>query len=96
MTAVSHGKSDDIEIKRNCAYFLALLCEGMEFHDAIAREGGIEVIIELASLEDIECQEYAAFSLAHLESHGQAARHAAGHEWAVTHERGILTHSCLL
>ena len=21
-----HGKSDDLEIKRNCAYFLALLC----------------------------------------------------------------------
>ena len=40
----------------------------MEFHDAIAREGGIDVIIQLASLEDIECQEYAAFSLAHLAS----------------------------
>ena len=40
----------------------------MEFHDAIAREGGIEVIIEMASLEDIECQEYAAFSLAHMAS----------------------------
>lgn len=32
------------------------------------REGGIETIIALASLEDMECQEYAAFALAHLAS----------------------------
>jgi hypothetical protein len=32
------------------------------------REGGIEAVIKLATLEDIECQEYAAFSLAHLAS----------------------------
>merc|ERR1712054_614962 len=40
----------------------------MEFHDDLVREGGIECIVTLASLEDIECQEYAAFSLAHLAS----------------------------
>lgn len=47
---------------------LALLCEAMEYHDDVAREGGIETIVALASMEDIECQEYAAFSLAHLAS----------------------------
>merc|ERR1711924_571157 len=46
----------------------ALLAEDAEFHDDLVREGGLETLIELASLEDIECQEYAAFSLAHLAS----------------------------
>ena len=40
----------------------------MEYHNDLAREGALEATISLASLEDIECQEYAAFSLAHLAS----------------------------
>jgi len=44
------------------------MAEDMEFHDDLVREGGLDTLIALAALEDIECQEYAAFSLAHLAS----------------------------
>jgi hypothetical protein len=40
----------------------------MEFHDDLVREGGLISLVFQASLEDGECQEYAAFSLAHLSS----------------------------
>jgi hypothetical protein len=40
----------------------------MEFHNDLDREGAIETIIDLSILEDVECQEYSAFSLAHLSS----------------------------
>ena len=40
----------------------------MEFHDDLVREGGLITLVFQASLEDGECQEYAAFSLAHLSS----------------------------
>ena len=46
----------------------AALCEMIEFHADLAKEKALEAIIELSALEDIECQEYAAFSLAHLAS----------------------------
>lgn len=40
----------------------------MEYHDDLVREGGLITLVFQASLEDGECQEYAAFSLAHLSS----------------------------
>ena len=59
----------DVEVKRNCGYFLSLLAEYMEFHDGLVREGRIECIVILASLEGIECQKYATtFNLTHLAS----------------------------
>jgi hypothetical protein len=60
-----HG---DIEMKRAIGYCLATISEQIEYHNDIEREGALNVIIALASLEDIESQEYAAFSLAHLAS----------------------------
>ena len=47
---------------------MATLCEQVECHVELARDRALEAIISLASQEDIECQEYAAFSLAHLAS----------------------------
>ncbi len=44
------------------------VCVQMEFHDDLVREGGLITLVFQASLEDGECQEYAAFSLAHLSS----------------------------
>merc|ERR1711959_833140 len=44
------------------------LCENLEFHEDLARNDGLKAVIELATLEDMECQEYAAFCLAHLSS----------------------------
>merc|ERR1711959_68697 len=58
----------DIEIKRAAGYFVATLCQQIEFHDDLARAGCLEAVISLSVMEDIECQEYAAFSLAHLSS----------------------------
>ena len=40
----------------------------MEYHDDLVREGGLITLVFQAGLEDGECQEYAAFSLAHLSS----------------------------
>lgn len=40
----------------------------IEFHGDLERENAYETIINLSLMEDIECQEYAAFSLAHLAS----------------------------
>ena len=34
----------------------------------MAREGALEALVRLACMEDIECQEYAAFALAHVAS----------------------------
>lgn len=60
--------SNMIDIKRAVGYFLAGICEQMAFHDTLYHQDAFEVIISLATLEDIECQEYAAFCLAHLAS----------------------------
>lgn len=68
VAVVTQGGLGDIEVKRATGYFLALIAETAEFHQDLDREGGVEAIIQLASMEDIECQEYAAFSLAHLAS----------------------------
>ena len=40
----------------------------IEFHADLERESAYDTIISLSLMEDIECQEYAAFSLAHLAS----------------------------
>ena len=58
----------DIELKRAAGYMLALLCEHREFHPDVQENSGIAAVIALARLEDEECQEYAAFALAHLSS----------------------------
>ncbi|KAJ1392921.1 armadillo-type protein, partial [Ochromonadaceae sp. CCMP2298] len=58
----------DIEIKRAAGYLLATICEQSEFHQDLEREGAYETVIALSRMEDVECQEYAAFSLAHLAS----------------------------
>merc|ERR1740139_1781791 len=60
-----------IETKRAAGYLFALLTETAEFHSKIAEAGGLEFIISLASLVDLECQEYAAFALAFLASNRQ-------------------------
>merc|ERR1712070_253454 len=57
-----------MEVRRAAGYFLARLAENVEFHGELRKEGSLEVIVSMASLEDIECQEYAAFALAHLAS----------------------------
>jgi hypothetical protein len=48
----------DIEIKRASGYFLANLCQQIEFHDDLFKAGAIEAIVSLAQMEDIECQVY--------------------------------------
>jgi hypothetical protein len=58
----------DMEMKRAVGYCLATISEQIEFHNDLEREGALPVIITLATLEDIETQEYAAFALAHLAS----------------------------
>merc|ERR1712070_660390 len=57
-----------MEVRRAAGYFLARLCENVEFHSELSKEGALEMVVSMASLEDIECQEYAAFALAHLAS----------------------------
>jgi len=68
VTVLSQARNGDIEVKRNVAYILALLCESIAFHDDLIRDGGLDDIINLATLEDEECQEMMAFGLAHLSS----------------------------
>lgn len=46
----------------------ASISEINEFHADLDKENALQSVIALAQLEDIECQEYAAFSLAHLAS----------------------------
>lgn len=113
----------NVEVKRAAGYFLATICEEVEFHHDLYKEGAFEGVVALANMEvrgctwmdglvggcmgvrsiaipipplvlpfsshltppysshpltsfspppypsqDIECQEYAAFSLAHLSS----------------------------
>ena len=57
VTIVAQASNADIEVKRNCTYFLALLAENMEHHDEMVREGALEVIITLAAMEDAELPE---------------------------------------
>lgn len=57
-----------IDVKRAFGYFFAGLSEHAEYHDIMFHCNVFKVIISLATLEDIECQEYAAFSLAYLAS----------------------------
>ena len=56
----------DAEIKRNVAYFFGLIAEDMIYHDELM--SALDETIALASLEDQECQEMSAFTLAHLSS----------------------------
>ena len=56
----------DIEVKRACGYYICTLAEQIEYHNDLAREGALESLVALAKQEDGECQEYAAFSLAHI------------------------------
>jgi hypothetical protein len=65
---VNRVSTGDIEMKRSASYFLANITEQNEFHRELEKEFAFQAIIELAVCEDIECQEYAAFSLAHLAS----------------------------
>merc|ERR1711991_178771 len=58
----------NIEVKRACGYLFASVSEINEFHGDMDKENAFQSIITLAEMEDIECQEYAAFSLAHLAS----------------------------
>lgn len=66
--SILSSTSTMIDIKRAIGYFFAGLCEQVEYHDLLYQQGAFQVIISLASLEDIECQEYSAFCLAHLAS----------------------------
>lgn len=68
VSVLAQAMNGDIEIKRNVAYILALLAETTVFHDDLVRDGALDILIKYAALEDTECQEYAAFSLAHLSS----------------------------
>ncbi|KAG6609141.1 Vacuolar protein [Phytophthora cinnamomi] len=62
-------KCIDTETLRNCGYLLALVVEQQtDYHDDLYREGGLDAAIALACVEDMECQEYATFTLAHLAS----------------------------
>ncbi|KAG6974314.1 hypothetical protein JG688_00003126 [Phytophthora aleatoria] len=62
-------KCIDTETLRNCGYILALVVEQQtDYHDDLYREGGLDAAIALACVEDMECQEYATFTLAHLAS----------------------------
>ena len=50
-------------------YFYVIgVCEQVEFHENLKYDGAFEIIISMALQEDIELQEYSAFSLAHLAS----------------------------
>lgn len=60
--------SNSIEVKRACGYFFSVLAEDVETHTNLQVAGALEEIIKLASLVDLECQDYGAFSLAHLAS----------------------------
>ena len=55
-------------MRRAAGYFLARLAENVEFHTELSKEGALDMVVSMASLEDIECQEYSAFALAHLAS----------------------------
>ena len=44
------------------------LAESVECHAKLAKDGALAKIIQIASLEDVECQEVSAFALAHLAS----------------------------
>lgn len=68
--AVVHAvqESIDVELKRASAYLLACFAENVEFHLKLLENAGLECVVALASLEDVECQEMAAFALAHLAS----------------------------
>jgi hypothetical protein len=66
---ISQSYRTDPEIKRNCGYFFALVVEQQtDYHDDFVREGGMDAVIALACIEDMEAQEYATFALAHLAS----------------------------
>ena len=58
----------NLEIKRAAAYYFARLAESVECHAKLAKDGALAKIIQIASLEDVECQEVSAFALAHLAS----------------------------
>ena len=60
--------SASIEIKRACGYFFSVLAECVGCHEALVESGGMESIVKLAGLVDLECQLYGAFSLAFLAS----------------------------
>lgn len=67
-SVVRHVYNGHFEVKRAAGYFLATISEQMEFHANLTAELALEAIVYLAEMEDVECQEYAAFSLAHLAS----------------------------
>lgn len=59
-------KADKLVLRRAAAYFLARLSQNVELHDAILAAGGLAATLKLANDPDLECQEYAAFTLAFL------------------------------
>lgn len=58
--------SNSIEIKRACGYVFSILAEYKDNHETIRAAGGLKAIVNLASLVDLECQLYGAFSLVFL------------------------------
>ena len=67
-SVANRSKSGSIDTKRACGYFLSLLAQSPEYHDEMEKTGGLQCVIDLASLVDNECQEYGAFALAFLAS----------------------------
>ncbi|KAF1331179.1 Vacuolar protein, partial [Globisporangium splendens] len=65
---IAQSYRSDSEIKRNCGYVFDLIEQQTDYHDDFVREGGMDAAIALACVEDMECQEYATFALAHLAS----------------------------
>lgn len=61
-------------VVRSAAYFLARFSQNVELHDAIVKSGGLEACAKIAGDSDLECQEYAVFSLAHLATNRELQR----------------------
>jgi hypothetical protein len=57
-----------MDLSRAIGYFLASICCYVPYHGILYHQHAFQLIIDMASIDDIECQEYAAFCLAHLSS----------------------------
>lgn len=57
-----------IEVKRACGYVFSILVEQEHYHESIYNASGLEKIVNLSALVDLECQLYGAFSLVFLAS----------------------------
>jgi hypothetical protein len=65
---VDHISTGETTLRRSIGYFLASASQQIEYHESMDKVSSIEGLVTLLGSEDIECQEYAAFAVAHMSS----------------------------